>query len=47
MLQVNPEVIGVLEEAGLKFVGKDETAKRMEVSFSSGDNMLKLNYLQL
>ncbi|KAK8555620.1 hypothetical protein V6N13_046147 [Hibiscus sabdariffa] len=29
--EVNPDVIGVLEEAGLKFVGKDETEKRMEV----------------
>ncbi|XP_039024860.1 CTP synthase-like isoform X2 [Hibiscus syriacus] len=29
--EVNPNVIGVLEEAGLKFVGKDETGKRMEV----------------
>ncbi|XWS46579.1 hypothetical protein CRYUN_Cryun14cG0080200 [Craigia yunnanensis] len=29
--EVNPDVIGVLEEAGLKFVGKDETGKRMEV----------------
>ncbi|KAH9703508.1 CTP synthase [Citrus sinensis] len=29
--EVNPEVIGVLEEAGLKFVGKDETGKRMEI----------------
>lgn len=28
--EVNPEVISVLEEAGLKFVGKDETGKRME-----------------
>ncbi|KAH9768115.1 CTP synthase [Citrus sinensis] len=29
--EVNPEAIGVLEEAGLKFVGKDETGKRMEI----------------
>ncbi|KAJ0111625.1 hypothetical protein Patl1_00915 [Pistacia atlantica] len=29
--EVNPEVIGALEEAGLKFVGKDETGKRMEI----------------
>ncbi|KAL4310025.1 hypothetical protein GQ457_01G051230 [Hibiscus cannabinus] len=29
--EVNPDVIGFLEEAGLKFVGKDETGKRMEV----------------
>lgn len=29
--QVNPEIIGKLEEAGLKFVGRDETGKRMEV----------------
>lgn len=31
ILQVNPDVIVVLEERGLKFVGKDETRKRMEV----------------
>lgn len=30
-LQVNPESIGAFEEAGLKFVGKDETGNRMEV----------------
>ncbi|XP_044493480.1 CTP synthase-like [Mangifera indica] len=29
--EVNPEIIGVLEKAGLKFVGKDETGKRMEI----------------
>ncbi|KAA3475099.1 CTP synthase [Gossypium australe] len=29
--EVNPDIIEVLEEAGLKFVGKDETGKRMEV----------------
>ncbi|GAA0142854.1 hypothetical protein Leryth_009008 [Lithospermum erythrorhizon] len=29
--EVNPEVVGMLENAGLKFVGKDETGKRMEV----------------
>ncbi|KAK7278201.1 hypothetical protein RJT34_23226 [Clitoria ternatea] len=29
--EVNPDVIGTLEEAGLKFVGKDETKKRMEI----------------
>ena len=33
MVQVNPEVVGILEEAGLRFVGKDESGKRMEVSF--------------
>ena len=32
IVQVNPDVIGTLEEAGLKFVGKDESGKRMEVS---------------
>lgn len=37
---MNPEVIGVLEEAGLKFVGKDETGKRMEVGFLSIDDKL-------
>ncbi|KAF5745904.1 CTP synthase [Tripterygium wilfordii] len=29
--EVNPELIELLEEGGLKFVGKDETGKRMEV----------------
>ncbi|KAH1081214.1 hypothetical protein J1N35_020975 [Gossypium stocksii] len=29
--EVNPDIIEVLEEAGPKFVGKDETGKRMEV----------------
>ncbi|CAK7348382.1 unnamed protein product [Dovyalis caffra] len=29
--EVNPEVIEILEENGLKFVGKDETGKRMEI----------------
>ena len=30
-LQVNPEMIMELERAGLKFVGTDETGRRMEV----------------
>lgn len=34
IMQVNPELIGKLEEAGLKFVGKDESGKRMEVCIS-------------
>jgi CTP synthase len=34
-VQVNPEVIEILEEGGLKFVGKDESKKRMEVVFLS------------
>ncbi|KAE9611832.1 putative CTP synthase (glutamine hydrolyzing) [Lupinus albus] len=29
--EVNPDFIGTLEEAGLKFVGKDESGKRMEI----------------
>lgn len=29
--EVNPEVVGMVEEAGLKFVGKDESGKRMEI----------------
>ncbi|XP_057970822.1 uncharacterized protein LOC131159715 [Malania oleifera] len=29
--EVNPEAIGTLEEAGLKFVGKDESGRRMEI----------------
>lgn len=36
IMQVNPDVIGDLEEAGLKFVGRDESGKRMEVSFTVG-----------
>lgn len=30
-LQVNPDMVDVLEAAGLRFVGKDETGRRMEV----------------
>ncbi|KAJ4967960.1 hypothetical protein NE237_014661 [Protea cynaroides] len=29
--EVNPDVVDKLEEAGLKFVGKDESGKRMEI----------------
>ncbi|XP_028781946.1 CTP synthase isoform X2 [Neltuma alba] len=29
--EVNPDVIGTLEEAGLTFVGRDESGKRMEI----------------
>ncbi|PKI73943.1 hypothetical protein CRG98_005668 [Punica granatum] len=29
--EVNPEMIGILEEAGLQFVGRDETGRRMEI----------------
>ncbi|KAK7269632.1 hypothetical protein RIF29_22365 [Crotalaria pallida] len=29
--EVNPDLIGTLEEAGLKFVGRDESGKRMEI----------------
>ncbi|KAL9266210.1 CTP synthase-like protein [Drosera capensis] len=29
--EVNPDVVGALEGAGLRFVGKDETGKRMEI----------------
>ncbi|XP_047155340.1 CTP synthase-like isoform X2 [Vigna umbellata] len=29
--EVNPDVIGTLEEAGLQFVGKDESGKRMDI----------------
>jgi len=32
MLQVNPNLVGALEEAGLKFVGRDVTGERMEVN---------------
>lgn len=33
--QVNPEMVDSLEAAGLRFVGKDETGRRMEVSLIS------------
>lgn len=33
LMQVNPDVIGILEDAGLKFVGKDDSRRRMEVGF--------------
>lgn len=29
--EVNPEVVGHLEGAGLRFVGKDESGQRMEI----------------
>lgn len=29
--EVNPDLVSTLEESGLKFVGKDETGKRMEI----------------
>ncbi|KAL1558323.1 CTP synthase (glutamine hydrolyzing) [Salvia divinorum] len=29
--EVNPEMVNTLEKSGLKFVGKDETGKRMEI----------------
>ncbi|GAB2282218.1 hypothetical protein Dimus_016767 [Dionaea muscipula] len=29
--EVNPDVVSALEEAGLRFVGKDESGKRMEI----------------
>lgn len=31
-VQVNPDMVSQLETAGLSFVGKDETGRRMEVS---------------
>lgn len=33
MVQVNPKVVGLLEEGGLQFVGRDESGNRMEVCF--------------
>jgi len=30
-MQVNPELVARLENAGLSFIGKDETGQRMEV----------------
>ncbi|KAG8370618.1 hypothetical protein BUALT_Bualt13G0002100 [Buddleja alternifolia] len=34
--EVNPEMVSMLEESGLKFVGKDESGKRMEILELSG-----------
>lgn len=31
VMQVNPDMTSQLEDAGLSFVGKDETGNRMEV----------------
>lgn len=31
LMQVNPEMVGRLEKAGLSFTGKDITGRRMEV----------------
>jgi len=31
-MQVNPDLVACLENAGLSFTGKDETGQRMEVS---------------
>lgn len=31
MVQVNPELVPRLEREGLKFVGRDESGRRMEV----------------
>lgn len=42
MMQVNPNVIVSLEEHGLKFVGKDESGKRMEVGFTASRTCLVL-----
>ena len=39
-VQVNPNMISQLENAGLSFVGKDETGQRMEVSIVAGDVLL-------
>ena len=37
-MQVNPEMVSRLEDAGLSFTGKDETGQRMEVeSFGLAD----------
>lgn len=31
LMQVNPDMIATFENAGLSFIGKDETGRRMEV----------------
>lgn len=38
-MQVNPEMVTRLENAGLTFTGKDDTGRRMEVGiFTHGTN---------
>lgn len=39
LLQVNPDMIPQFENAGLSFVGRDETGRRMEVSFCGRQSM--------
>ena len=36
-LQVNPEIVPELEKHGLRFVGQDETQKRMEIMELPGE----------
>lgn len=41
VLQVNPEIVGRLEKAGLSFTGKDLTGRRMEVrTFTHRSNVV-------
>ncbi len=35
LVKVNPDMVDALEKAGLRFVGKDETGRRMEVISAS------------
>lgn len=36
--EVNPDKISEIENAGLRFVGKDDTGKRMEIVELKGNN---------
>ena len=42
-VQVNPDMVSSLEDAGLSFTGKDETGQRMEVWGSPFSNCSRIN----
>ena len=46
-VQVNPEMVDTLEKSGLKFVGKDETGKRMEASSLLCSHLLSFTFENL
>jgi CTP synthase len=45
--EVNPEMVEWLERAGLRFVGKDETGRRMEVMSISCSFLFQVNCVSL
>ena len=40
-VQVNPEIVPELEKHGLRFVGQDETQKRMEIMELPGEGGMR------